>query len=172
MSLIGYCIKATLQELKLQSIKICDGVVFSRYSRIIRFTNKLTIFCTFTQSLQSSMVERQTCNWENGGLNPGWGTNSLLVYHLLYCFKATSAEISFSGLNCSQFLAVQRARQALLLHLFHLSVYGQIMLRTKTYSYLHMRSDLSMSVVECCIRTSEFLYNIPWPITAKRCCEK
>ena len=34
----------TLQELKLQSIKIRDGVVFSQYSRIIYFVNDLSIF--------------------------------------------------------------------------------------------------------------------------------
>ena len=40
---------STLQELKLQGIKIRDGAVLSRYSRAHCFTNDPCIFCTDNQ---------------------------------------------------------------------------------------------------------------------------
>ena len=48
----GYCqmirniliLGTTLQELKLQGIKICGDAVFSRYSRVKCFANDLSIF--------------------------------------------------------------------------------------------------------------------------------
>ena len=39
----------TLQELKTQGIKISDGVVFSRYSRVKCFANHKSVFLTLTQ---------------------------------------------------------------------------------------------------------------------------
>ena len=42
-------IHITLQELKLQGIKICVGVAFSRYSRVKFFGNDLSIFCAPVQ---------------------------------------------------------------------------------------------------------------------------
>ena len=54
--------KSTLQELKLQGIKIHGAVVFFWYSRSICFANDLGIFYTFTNSLYSSVVESGTCN--------------------------------------------------------------------------------------------------------------
>ena len=45
----------TLQELKLQGIKICDGVVFSRYSRVQCFAINLSDFGKMPSSLCSSV---------------------------------------------------------------------------------------------------------------------
>ena len=80
----------TLQDFKLQGIKIHDGVVFSRYSQIIRFENQFSIFWAFTQTLYSSAIERWTCTLEVVGLISNWETYRLLVYGLLYRFKATN----------------------------------------------------------------------------------
>ena len=44
-----------LQELKLQGIKICDGVVFSRYSRAQCFAIKLSDFGNLPDCLCSSV---------------------------------------------------------------------------------------------------------------------
>ena len=58
---------------------MCDGVVFSRYSRII----------SFFLSLYSLVAERQACIRNVAGSIPSSVTNSILVYNHLYCFKAT-----------------------------------------------------------------------------------
>ena len=43
VSFLGYMVSTfTLQELKLQGIKICDGVVFSQYLRVQCFANDLS----------------------------------------------------------------------------------------------------------------------------------
>ena len=68
---------------------MCDGVVFSQYSRIICFANDLSIFWAFFLSLYSLVAERQACKWNVAGSIPTSVTNSILVYNHLYCFKAT-----------------------------------------------------------------------------------
>ena len=64
---------STLQELKLQGIKIRNGAVLSRYSWAHCFTNDPCIFVQIIRWLYISVFERLTCsssfNHEVAGLN-------------------------------------------------------------------------------------------------------
>ena len=67
------------------------------------FANDRSIFGRFFQSLYSLVGECQTCNRNVAGLIPSSVTNSLLVYNLLYCFKATIGSIFLRFLAVANF---------------------------------------------------------------------
>ena len=98
----------TLQELNLQSIKICHVVVFSRYSSAKCFANDVSFFGLQEKYLYSSVVERWSCNPKNTGANPSGGNHSEHVNNSSVIFSGNMhlMEISFNGFKFFAILAV------------------------------------------------------------------
>ena len=75
---LGICpIPITLAELKLQGIKICNVVVFSRYSRAKSFASCCGLQIKW---LYSSVVERWTSNPQITDSNPSGGNHLIQLF--------------------------------------------------------------------------------------------